>query len=804
LECLEDRSLPSNIVWTNRGDDNFGSLVTVGSTFSIAKARQVVDTAISYWSEVIQDFHWDDPDITQFDLTIEVGNLEDGTRASTTGDHDDGDDTPFAATITLDTDAGGVGWWIDGTPRDNSEFLDDIAERDLAFGSFPGSDMLTIVMHEIGHAVGFSETADGAEADDLKIGEYLTDTGVDDPRGTGANLEVFAGSTAAGSLRVAFTDEGGLHINEDNIPYDGKTYFGANDLMNSGRNIPNNSRYLISDLDARILEAAYGYSIKLPSTILGLSYLANRNANGLTILNDPDDFGDDYYLGRDGDKPLASVNGTVIGVLNSSNTTVTSTDPYGEVDIDFSGGPFTTYIDINATGIGDVIRLHGATYYNLDGERLTVRVKIGASTYSSYLNLSGVEQLVIDTGSRNSQVTIDNAPASLKNLTINGGIGNDQIIIKQISAGMSLAVNGDAGNDSIRIHAVPSGATAIVHGGAGSDTIVIGNSVNSLSSVLGDLFAFGDEGTGDVLVLKDYGTIAPMNYKVTSEGMSRTSMGKIKWAFSAGNPSGFESIGLQGGRGNDTARIEGRPPDATMTIGLGLGNDTIVGSDTDGGLLPNFWTMTGVNKGTFNGLTFTAENVQGGAAKDLFTLKPGTRVTGKIDGGAGTDALDYSAFTTAVYANLWMGIATGAGAGIFGIEQVVGGAGSDILVGNSVVNVLNGMAGRDILIGGLGADVLKGGDGDDILIGGLISYNGNPTALNYLRNNWKTAYLNYATRVTRIRNGVGPLGKYKLTTGTVGNDPTADSMTGDLGQDWYWGDLSEINDKAANESVGMS
>ncbi|PPS45629.1 M10 family metallopeptidase C-terminal domain-containing protein [Chroococcidiopsis sp. TS-821] len=51
------------------------------------------------------------------------------------------------------------------------------------------------------------------------------------------------------------------------------------------------------------------------------------------------------------------------------------------------------------------------------------------------------------------------------------------------------------------------------------------------------------------------------------------------------------------------------------------------------------------------------------------------------------------------------------------IENAIGGAGNDTLIGNSVANNLSGRNGNDYLFGGGGSDTLNGGAGNDVLFG---------------------------------------------------------------------------------------
>ena len=93
-----------------------------------------------------------------------------------------------------------------------------------------------------------------------------------------------------------------------------------------------------------------------------------------------------------------------------------------------------------------------------------------------------------------------------------------------------------------------------------------------------------------------------------------------------------------------------------------------------------------------------------------------------LDGGLGVDTASFEAATQSVTVDLSAGTATGVETGsdtLTAIENVIGGAGDDLVTGNDQANRLDGGAGADTLSGGGGSDVLDGGAGDDILAGGL-------------------------------------------------------------------------------------
>lgn len=161
------------------------------------------------------------------------------------------------------------------------------------------------------------------------------------------------------------------------------------------------------------------------------------------------------------------------------------------------------------------------------------------------------------------------------------------------------------------------------------------------------------------------------------------------------------------------------------------GADLLIGGDGDDTLLGdgNF-AISFVAIGTSGPITRTDD--LGVGADDVLNGGNGFNY---LDGGAGSDTVDYSDAEGAVTVVLGSGYGerlNAAGDAILGtddlhnIENASGGAFADVLLGDGNANVLSGQGGDDIIRGLGGDDVMNGGDGDDLLRGGqgVDTFNG--------------------------------------------------------------------------------
>lgn len=408
--------------------------------------------------------------------------------------------------------------------------------------------------------------------------------------------------------------------------------------------------------------------------------------------------------------------------------------------------------------------------------------------------------------------------------------------------GEVLAIGGTDDNDQFRLIPAAGGAFAVQRGevnlgsfAAGQFKIYAGAGIDSMAvegTAAADIFAFSASGV-------TYLGMTPATDSVETQTVLGLA-GNDHFDFFAG--ANFAGT-VDGGEGGDTLDYSAFPAGVTVNLQTGIATalggftkmEVLIGtSHVDkliGANVANSWEVNSADAGHVGAFSFAAvENLTGGDAADLFVLANGQGISGALDGGGGINEIDYTAFTTDVTVDLALGTATGIAGDIANIQNVKGGAGNDTLRGDGLINYLFGGGGNDsmfggaggydvlvggagddtldagadrsLLIGGLGADTLHGGASDDLMIGCTTKYEQNVTALQAIMAEWTRPDKGYAKRVNHLRvKNTGLNGPYILKTNTVTEDAIKDSLTGNLGKDWFFGKAREIVDRASGEEL---
>jgi Ca2+-binding RTX toxin-like protein len=283
--------------------------------------------------------------------------------------------------------------------------------------------------------------------------------------------------------------------------------------------------------------------------------------------------------------------------------------------------------------------------------------------------------------------------------------------------------------DVFRMRATPGDDTisffpntdGVIDGGAGNDYISAGRSISGIGQN-SSVTVYGGDGNDRFLVQE--GEAPASIYGGNGNDYLQTETGQNFTDAGAGNDtvdfdgSGGSNYGpFRAGDGVET--IDAPPLSNVEVIGNDL-NNTIIGADQEAGV-----TLLGeggndlISAGSGIPITGYKPNVlEGGSGNDTLIGSFGADV---FQGDSGIDTADYSSRTD----NLTLHIdgqpdsgAPGEGDQIMGdVENVIGGAGNDLITGNPSNNSLVGGAGNDTLWGSTGNDTLVGDAGHDALYG---------------------------------------------------------------------------------------
>ena len=127
----------------------------------------IIDAAVNRWSESTL---FDEAMLARLDdVTFLIADLTGDTLALAVDD-----------TVIIDVDAAGHGWFVDDTPYQDTEFMpqnsDEVLTANQPSEAYGDMDLLTVVMHELGHVFGYQDL--DAENNDFEIMSDTLDEGV--------------------------------------------------------------------------------------------------------------------------------------------------------------------------------------------------------------------------------------------------------------------------------------------------------------------------------------------------------------------------------------------------------------------------------------------------------------------------------------------------------------------------------------------------------------------------------------------------------------------------------------------------
>ncbi|QDU75022.1 putative peptidyl-prolyl cis-trans isomerase [Bremerella volcania] len=138
--------------------------INVGSSAQSLSTEDVATVTTALPPSVITSSIESDTNV----VTIHIVDLPGTQLASTIGN-----------SIYLDANAAGWGWFVDSTPLDSSEFSANSENGRLLASSASAAsgkiDLLSVLMHELGHVAGLEHTTDGLMSATISPGERLID-----------------------------------------------------------------------------------------------------------------------------------------------------------------------------------------------------------------------------------------------------------------------------------------------------------------------------------------------------------------------------------------------------------------------------------------------------------------------------------------------------------------------------------------------------------------------------------------------------------------------------------------------------
>lgn len=475
-----------------------------------------------------------------------------------------------------------------------------------------------------------------------------------------------------------------------------------------------------------------------------------------------------------------------------------------------------SYVEVNGTAAGTQTTLAlgvgtDAVFvgYSLDD----MQGPIDVFRDSSYYDAIPIHVTLSDSGD-SGHIYAVNTHVALQDLQPYEQIQRDGHVIVSVQGLIDADVEAGYGADLVAINGTLPDVHLSIDTGYGDDGVIIGNASHGLDNIWSTVDVAA--GTSDELPLNelhinDAGAASGHAYTLQAFEFDRDGVPVITYTH-------FSTLNIDTSSRDDHLLADSTVANQNVFLDMRSGNDTLQAPNTKsdfyltgqnkGSLVDTDESVSVLGKGLASPVQFQkVENLQGGKGADTFHFTNAGKVTGGVDGGAGINQLDFSARTTDVTVNLKRNQASGVGGKALNFQNVLGGAGDDLLIGDAGANVIYGGAGNDVIIGGGGADTLGGGvatrfsqSGSDLLIAGSTAYDNNADALTAIWQEWSKSGRRYAERIANLRAGLGRSG-IALNSNTVFLDEGVSKLTGGADLDWFWANRDEVLDLERGESI---
>ena len=320
---------------------------------------------------------------------------------------------------------------------------------------------------------------------------------------------------------------------------------------------------------------------------------------------------------------------------------------------------------------------NGAEVFTITANGSRVRFdRVSPAPFS--LDIGTTENLVINANGGDDIITAGNGLASLIQLTIDGGAGNDTI-------------TGGDGNDVL----IGGDGDDVITGGRGNDVAQLGAG--------NDTFVWNPGDGSDVVEGQDGFDTLDFRGANVSEHIDISANGsRARFSRDVGNVTmdlnGVERIQFEALGGTDNIVVNDLTKTDVKEVAIDL---AATPGTTTGDGQPDSVTVNATNGN--NAITVagsgTSVAVSGLSTQVTITGAEGANDSLLVNGLGGNDTIDASALAAAVI-NL----------------TIDGGAGNDTIIGSAGNDMLIGGAGNDVVTGGRGNDVALLGDGNDTFI----------------------------------------------------------------------------------------